>query len=119
MCRLGEVAEVASGVTLGRDLERFMTVDLPYLRVANVQDGHLDLEEIKWVRVRPTEVERFLLQPGDVLMTEGGDIDKLGRGTVWEGQIKPCLHQNHVFRVRSVSATARKRGNSVRSAIST
>lgn len=33
-------------------------------------------------------------------MTEGGDEDKLGRGTVWRGQISPCLHQNHVFAVR-------------------
>jgi type I restriction enzyme S subunit len=30
-------------------------------------------------------------------MTEGGDRDKLGRGTVWNNEIDPCLHQNHVF----------------------
>ena len=34
-------------------------------------------------------------------MNEGGDFDKLGRGAVWSGQIEPCLHQNHVFRVRT------------------
>ena len=34
-------------------------------------------------------------------MTEGGDIDKLGRGTLWDGQIPNCLHQNHIFRVRA------------------
>ena len=34
-------------------------------------------------------------------MTEGGDIDKLGRGTVWSGEIEDCLHQNHVFAVRT------------------
>jgi type I restriction enzyme S subunit len=33
-------------------------------------------------------------------MTEGGDIDKLGRGAIWEGQIPDCLHQNHIFRIR-------------------
>jgi type I restriction enzyme S subunit len=33
-------------------------------------------------------------------MTEGGDLDKLGRGTVWNGEIENCLHQNHVFAVR-------------------
>jgi len=95
-----EVGDVGSGVTLGKKVDGFATTDLPYLRVANVQDGHLDLKEIKNVRVKAEEVERYLLQPGDVLMTEGGDFDKLGRGTVWEGQISPCLHQNHIFRVR-------------------
>jgi type I restriction enzyme S subunit len=43
---------------------------------------------------------RSRLHTGDVLMTEGGDIDKLGRGTVWRGEIPNCLHQNHVFAVR-------------------
>jgi type I restriction enzyme, S subunit len=99
--RVDEVAEVGSGVTLGKDLSGFKYVELPYLRVANVQDGHLDLSDIKTVKVRLNEVERYRLEPGDVLMTEGGDIDKLGRGTLWEGQIPDCLHQNHIFRVRA------------------
>ncbi len=99
--RLDAVAEVGSGVTLGKDTTGFKAVDLPYLRVANVQDGHLNLDEIKTVRVRADEAHRYLLQSGDVVMTEGGDIDKLGRGTIWPGTISPCLHQNHIFRVRT------------------
>lgn len=99
--RVGEVAEVGSGVTLGKDVTGFKHVELPYLRVANVQDGHLDLSTIKTVKVRVDEVERYRLEVGDVLMTEGGDLDKLGRGTLWEGQIPDCLHQNHIFRVRA------------------
>ncbi len=98
--RFDAVAEVGSGVTLGRDLSGSPTVTLPYLRVENVQAGFIDLTEIKQVKVRPDEVERYLLRAGDVLMTEGGDFDKLGRGGVWHGEIDPCLHQNHVFRVR-------------------
>lgn len=98
---MDEVAEVGSGVTLGKDLSGFKYVELPYLRVANVQDGHLDLSDIKTVKVRINEIDRYRLEPGDVLMTEGGDIDKLGRGTLWEGQIPDCLHQNHIFRIRA------------------
>ena len=77
-----------------------LTIDLPYLRVANVQDGHIDLATVKTVRVPVDEAHKFRLEAGDVLMTEGGDIDKLGRGTIWEGQIPDCLHQNHIFRIR-------------------
>lgn len=76
------------------------SLELPYLRVANVQDGHLDLDVIKTVAVSHDDVARFSLQPGDVLFTEGGDFDKLGRGTVWRGEVPNCLHQNHVFAVR-------------------
>ena len=97
--KLGEVADVQAGVTLGRTLTG-STVSLPYLRVANVQDGHLDLRKIKEVDVLETEAEKWLLTKGDILLTEGGDWDKLGRGTVWAEEIPRCIHQNHIFRVR-------------------
>lgn len=100
--RLGlqDVAEVRTGLAKGkRDIKD--PVKLPYLRVANVQDGHLDLREIKRIAVARAEVERYSLQEGDVLLTEGGDFDKLGRGTMWRNEIPQCLHQNHVFVVRA------------------
>ncbi len=100
VCHLGQCAKIASGVTLGRSMIGHGLVDVPYLRVANVQDGYLDLRDVKTVTVLSNEIERFALMDGDVLMNEGGDFDKLGRGTVWRAQISPCLHQNHVFRVR-------------------
>jgi type I restriction enzyme S subunit len=74
---------------------------LPYLRVANVQDGRLNLSEIKTVEALPSDLEKLRLRSGDVLLTEGGDYDKLGRGALWEGQIDDCIHQNHIFRVRT------------------
>lgn len=98
---LARLAYVQTGVTLNaaKALEG-ETVRLPYLRVANVQPGWLDLSEVKEVEVDTASAARSELRPGDVLMTEGGDIDKLGRGTVWRGAIARCLHQNHVFAVR-------------------
>lgn len=104
---LEEVAEISSGVTLGNDEAGDGAVVLPYLRVANVQDGYIDTSDMKTVSVRTSDVERFRLQRGDVLLTEGGDLDKLGRGGVWDGRIEPCLHQNHVFKVRCDPAVYR------------
>lgn len=100
MTRLKFVADIQTGLTLGKNYGDRELVERPYLRVANVQDGYLDLEEITNVSVPAEDVARHELQAGDVLMTEGGDFDKLGRGFVWEGQIPGCLHQNHVFAVR-------------------
>lgn len=96
---LGEVAEVRAGVTLGRRLTGD-TASLPYLRVANVQDGFLDLTTVKSVVVLRSEVDKWRLERGDILVTEGGDWDKLGRGTVWGGEIEGCIHQNHILRIR-------------------
>jgi len=95
---LSDVAEVQTGLAKGKQARAALS--LPYLRVANVQDGFIDLTEVKTIQVESAQVERYRLRSGDVLFTEGGDADKLGRGAVWWGQIDPCLHQNHVFSVR-------------------
>lgn len=98
--RLDAVSDIQSGVTKGRKSNGQEMLRVPYMRVANVQDGHIDLSEIKEIEATSTEIERYLLAEGDILLTEGGDPDKLGRGAVWRGEIAPCIHQNHIFRVR-------------------
>lgn len=105
--RLGSMAKIVSGVTLGSKEGLSSSIKVPYLRVANVQDGFLDLREIKSVSISPKTLEFLRLLPGDVLMNEGGDFDKLGRGAVWAGEIEDCVHQNHVFRVRTVATILR------------
>ena len=96
--RLAEVARVQTG--LAKNKANAGPLSVPYLRVANVQDGFLNLREMKSVEVNVDALSRYALKMGDVLFTEGGDADKLGRGAVWNGEIEPCLHQNHIFVVR-------------------
>lgn len=97
---LEEVAAIQTG--LSKSASRIGDfIRLPYLRVANVQDGHFDLSEIKEIDVPKESVDRFRVVAGDLLLTEGGDFDKLGRGAIWRGAIKDCVHQNHIFVVRA------------------
>lgn len=99
--RLGYLAGIQSGITVDGNRDSGADgVTLPYLRVANVQDGHVALDSVSEITVRRSATKSATLRRGDVLMTEGGDLDKLGRGTVWLDEIKNCLHQNHVFAVR-------------------
>ena len=97
---LKSMSDLQTGLTLGKRYEGEAVTTRPYLRVANVQDGYLALDDISEVEVSVRDAARFELRMGDVLVTEGGDFDKLGRGHVWEEQIAQCLHQNHIFAVR-------------------
>lgn len=100
---LDELTFIVGGVTKGQKRKGTETLrHVPYLRVANVQRGHLNLDEVKTIEATEEEVADLRLRPGDVLLNEGGDRDKLGRGWVWEGQLAECIHQNHVFRARPV-----------------
>jgi type I restriction enzyme, S subunit len=97
------ICEVQGGLTKGKRRKTSDVLrEVPYLRVANVQRGWLDLAEMKSIAATEEEIQNLILQHGDVLFNEGGDRDKLGRGWVWEGQISECIHQNHVFRARVV-----------------
>ncbi|MGC1375687.1 MAG: restriction endonuclease subunit S [Anaerolineales bacterium] len=97
---LRDIADVIGGITKDTKKQDLEDEQLPYLRVANVQRVYLDLNELKTIRVPKQRVKDWLLEPGDILFNEGGDIDKLGRGWVWQGEIERCVFQNHVFRAR-------------------
>lgn len=98
--RLAEVAEIASGITKGRKTNGKKLRTVPYLAVVNVQDRELRLDPLKTIDVTEDEISRYRLRKDDLLLTEGGDPDKLGRGTLWNEEVAECIHQNHVFRVR-------------------
>lgn len=101
ICPLSDIADVQGGIQVGKKRPAGVAlVEVPYLRVANVQRGWLRLNEIKTLAVTAEERDRLLLKDGDILMNEGGDRDKLGRGWVWREEVLGCIHQNHVFRVR-------------------
>lgn len=98
---LDMLGDIASGVAKGTKRNADIPVrEVPYLRVANVQRGYLDLSEVKTILATERDIEELTLKYGDVLFNEGGDRDKLGRGWVWREEVANCIHQNHVFRMR-------------------
>lgn len=98
--KIGRFIKIRSGITLGKTYPQgTKLIEMPYLRVANVKAEGFALEDVAKIKVTPEEAEKYALKSGELLMTEGGDRDKLGRGTIWHEEISPCLHQNHVFAV--------------------
>ena len=97
--RLEDVATIGSGITKGRKIPNAPLFETPYLTVANVQDGYLNLKQLKTISVTEQEHAKYALRNGDIVLTEGGDPDKLGRGTIWRNEVPGAIHQNHVFRV--------------------
>ncbi len=97
---VGDVANVQGGLqvtTARKDLPR----EVPYLRVANVYRGLLNLREIKTIRATDAEVARTKLVKDDLLIVEGhGNPAEIGRGALWDGSIAGCIHQNHIIRAR-------------------
>lgn len=98
--RLDSLADIVSGITKGRKVKTDELYEVPYMAVSNVKDGYIDWTTVKTIMATGGEIDQYRLMPGDVLMTEGGDPDKLGRGAIIYEPPKDCIHQSHIFRVR-------------------
>jgi type I restriction enzyme, S subunit len=97
---IGEVAEVQGGLQV-TSVRKSCPREVPYLRVANVYRGYLDLSEIKTIRATDAEIARTTLEKNDLLVVEGhGNPAEIGRGALWDGSIAGCVHQNHIIRAR-------------------
>lgn len=95
-----ELAVVIGGVTKGRNLRGKKTLVCPYLSVANVQRSYFKLTGLKSIEIAEDELTKYVVHEGDLLITEGGDWDKVGRTAIWRDGVQNCLHQNHVFKAR-------------------
>jgi len=97
---LGDIGAVQGGLQV-TSRRATNPIEIPYLRVANVFRDRLELDEVKTMRVTPKEVERVSLETDDLLLVEGhGNCQEIGRSSVWDGSVDPCVHQNHLIRVR-------------------
>lgn len=97
---LGDIAEVSYGIQKS-PVNRPAQHPRPYLRVANVRKGYLDLSEVKTINVPDGEMKTFRLEAGDILFVEGnGSRAELGRVAIWNDEIQDCVHQNHLIKVR-------------------
>mgnify|MGYP004665707749 CR=1 FL=1 len=98
--KLESMADVVSGITKGRKTKSEDLIEVPYMAVSNVKDGYIDWTTVKTIEATQQEIEQYRLLADDVLMTEGGDPDKVGRGAIIKEPLENCIHQNHIFRVR-------------------
>ena len=98
--KLESMADVVSGITKGRKTKSKDLTEVPYMAVSNVKDGYIDWTTVKTIEATQQEIKQYRLLADDVLMTEGGDPDKVGRGAIIKEPLENCIHQNHIFRVR-------------------
>lgn len=94
------LADIVSGITKGRKTTETDLQEVPYMAVSNVKNGYIDWTTVKTILATRQETEQYRLLPDDILITEGGDPDKVGRGAIIKNPLENSIHQNHIFRVR-------------------
>lgn len=72
----------------------------PYLRVANVFDGYINITDVKEMDFSDDEFDRYKLNLGDVLLNEGQSRELVGRSSIFRGEVSDCCFQNTPLRFR-------------------
>lgn len=105
---LGRLGLIQGGIQK-QPLRRPRTNKFPFLRVANVGRGTLDLSDVHEIELFAGELERLRLAAGDLLIVEGnGSRSEIGRLAEWSGAIENCVHQNHLIRFRAFPGISAK-----------
>ncbi|EDI9055243.1 type I restriction endonuclease subunit S [Salmonella enterica] len=102
--KIKDIACVIGGLTKNSKRNNF-ELKVPYLRVANVYENELKLDDVAEIGVQPNELRRVSLEYEDLLIVEGnGSLDQIGRAALWRKEIQECVHQNHLIKVRANKA---------------
>lgn len=94
---VGEQFEIQLGKML--DVQKNAGVLKPYLGNKAVQWDRIDLREVQQVRLSKSDLIRFRLQKGDLLVCEGGEA---GRAAIWDNDLDECYYQKALHRLRPV-----------------
>jgi type I restriction enzyme S subunit len=73
---------------------------LPYLRNTDVQWDRVNIEDLPMIDIPPAEYSRYTVQPGDLLVCEGGEV---GRCALWSGELAVCGFQKALHRLRPMN----------------
>ncbi len=95
---LGDLFEIGAGKTMSA-AARNGPDKTPFLRTSNVFWDEIDISSVDEMSIPERELSNKLLQPGDMLVCEGGEI---GRAAIWNGEIETMSFQNHLHRLRPV-----------------
>ncbi|MEI6606778.1 MAG: restriction endonuclease subunit S [Verrucomicrobiota bacterium] len=98
--QIGDLAIISGGIQKGPHRKASLN-PVRYLTVAHVQRNRVLVDDPRFFEVTASELDRWRLEKGDVLIIEGnGSVDQVGRTALFRGEIDNCVHQNHVIRVR-------------------
>ncbi|HBB0672962.1 TPA: restriction endonuclease subunit S, partial [Escherichia coli] len=101
-CRIDDLTFVSGGIQK-QPKRRPVKNHFPYLRVANVQRGDINIDKLERFELEPHELAFWSLEKNDILIVEGnGSADEIGRCAIWHAPIEKCVYQNHLIRVRGI-----------------
>jgi type I restriction enzyme S subunit len=75
---------------------------VPVLRMGNIQDGSLDLTDLKYLPQDHDEFPDLLLREGDLLFNRTNSAELVGKSAIYHGNPSPCSYASYLIALRAV-----------------
>ncbi|MCE7990957.1 MAG: hypothetical protein HEP71_03220 [Roseivirga sp.] len=74
--------------------------EIPVLRMNNLQDGKLDLTDLKFYNQRKGEIDQFILNQGDILFNRTNSFELVGKVSLFQEPFK-CSFASYLIRIKT------------------
>ncbi|WP_321337355.1 restriction endonuclease subunit S [uncultured Cohaesibacter sp.] len=85
-------------VRYGSSAKSSKTGEIPVLRMGNIQSMELDWSNLVFTD-RPEEIEKYRLEPGDVLFNRTNSPELVGKTAIYRGE-QPAIYAGYLIRVK-------------------
>lgn len=94
------VSQLSLLVQYGTSAKTHESGTIPVLRMGNIVQGHLSLDDVKFLHEEHPEFPDLLLEPGDVLFNRTNSAELVGKAAIYDGEPDPCSFASYLIRVR-------------------
>ena len=99
------IADLLASATYGTSEKAGAEGEYPILRMNNITyDGKLDLRDLKFIDLKPNEVERYTVRDGDILFNRTNSAELVGKTAVFRHE-RPMAFAGYLVRLRTNAET--------------
>lgn len=72
----------------------------PTTRIETISDGSIDLNRVRFVELDSTDVERWIIQQGDILLSHINSVEHIGKSAIYCGIPEILIHGMNLLLLR-------------------
>ena len=98
--KVAAIGEIVTEVRYGTSKPAIEKGKYPYLRMNNItSDGHLDLNDLKYIDIPDDEIEKCVVRKGDILFNRTNSIELVGKTAMYD-LLEDMVIAGYIIRVR-------------------
>lgn len=97
--KIGVLGDVTTTFRYGTSAKAHSQADgVPVLRMGNIQRGYLDFSDLKYIQLPSSEIDRYRLKCGDVLINRTNSLELVGKAATFTNPEGTWIYASYLVR---------------------